>query len=77
MLQDNDQELKTNQAISETETRAVTEQENFKPSLKKGKRQSKFWNQVKEAATEILGVKVKKPERLISQKTIELSLKKK
>ena len=48
-LQDNDQEFKTNQEISETETRAMTEQENFNPSLNIEKRWSKLRNQVKEA----------------------------
>ena len=59
--QDNDREFKTNQAISETETIAITEQENFNPSLNIEKHWIKFRNQVKEAATEILGVRDKKP----------------
>ena len=62
-LQDNDREFKTNQAISETETSAMTEQENFNPSLNIEKRWIKFRNQVKEAATEIPGVRDKKPKR--------------
>ena len=61
-LQDNDREFKTNQAISETETSAMTEQENFNPSLNIEKRWIKFRNQVKEAATEILGVRDKNPK---------------
>ena len=76
-LQDNYQEFTTNQAISETETRAMTEQENFNPSLNIEKRWKKFQNQVKEAATAILGVRDKKSKWWISQKTIELSLRKK
>ena len=76
-LQDNDRERKTNQAISETETSAMTEQENFNPSLNIEKRWIKFRNQVKEAATEILRIRDKKLKRWISQKTIELSLRKK
>ncbi|XP_065565738.1 uncharacterized protein LOC136030597 [Artemia franciscana] len=76
-LQDNDREFKTNQAISETETSAMTEHENFNPLLNIEKRWIKFRNQVKEAATKTLGVRDKKPKRWISQKTIELSLRKK
>ena len=41
-LQDNDREFKTNQVISETETSAMTEQENFNPSLNIEKRWIKF-----------------------------------
>ena len=77
VLQDSDREFKTNQAISETETSAMTEQEKFNPSLNIEKRWIKFRNQVKEAATEILRIRDKKLKRWISQKTIELSLRKK
>ena len=61
-LQDSDREFKTNQAISEIGTRAMTEQENFNPSLNTEKRWNKFRNQVKEADTEILGVRTKNPK---------------
>ena len=76
-MQDNDREFKTNQAISETETRATTKQENFNPSLNIKKCWNKFQYQVKEAVTETRGVRDKKSKRRILQKTIELTLRKK